>query len=189
MNSVRCPVCRQRLAGEDCDGLTAALREHLGREHRIQELCHTPTGGVPPSAVAGSYRPPGAEEAPPPLTEDEKERARRGNRLQEAEMQGEQGSWLPPPGDPPAHGRGVGGRVRRALGPEADRPSAAREEHRGRGPADRPQPGTPHGDHVDCPMCGMHLSGKDEAELSIALREHMIALHEVAPLLASTPRA
>ncbi|WP_019176948.1 hypothetical protein [Methanomassiliicoccus luminyensis] len=225
MNSVRCPVCNARLTGEDCDDLTVGLREHLEREHNIQELCNSPTGGVPPSTVARSYEPP-EEMEPYRETEMDRERLRRGSELREAELRDETGSWGPPAGEASLRAHGVGGWFRKTLGlGYGDRPdqggewarggrysgadvaprhpapegSSVREEYGkergrrrervpGREPAG-PSMGLAHGDHVDCPMCGMHLSGADEDELSVALREHMISMHEVAPLMTMRPRA
>lgn len=227
MNSVRCPVCDGRLTGSDCDDLTVSLREHLEKEHDIQELCNTPTGGVPPSTVARSYEPPGREEAVSrEPTDEDRERMRLGNRLREAELRREQESWGPLAGsEVPPRTRGVSGWFRKTLGfGHGERPDVAgkrtqgegypdmaggrhraegsileeeyekkrdrrREEVGHREPAGPPHElGTPHDDHVDCPMCGMHLSGDDENDLSIALREHMISMHEVAPLLTLRPR-
>jgi len=173
MNSVRCPICEQRLTSEDDAGLSQTLSAHLSDQHGI-----------------------GVKEESAGLSSPVSSARERLGGWKGAEHRREEQYWSPEAGTPiPPRPQGIGDWARKAVG--ATEEAGGREEWtRGRGypsmtqrasarsTAERPG-GEDTARSLMCPMCGQYVRGAGEDELSEVLEDHFRQQHRIVPRVTS----
>jgi predicted small metal-binding protein len=176
MNSVRCPICEQRIRAGDSVELSAMLREHLSIQHDID---------VQEKSARFSSPMTSAQERSGRVVVNEP-KAQGG--LRGAEHRREEQYWAPESGTAvPPRPKGVGDWVSKSLGTNEE--AGGREEWAsGEGYPNMMQRFSPGGGRistVECPMCGETITGQGDEGLSDSLEDHFRMVHHIEPRLVS----
>lgn len=154
MTTIKCPICKERLSGEEGERLSARLREHMASVHEMSELVGTHRVGalhVPPSDYSKETM--SLKEAEGPVRESWLEEMR---------------IWASPP--VPARQSGEDRREAMLHREGAGQvPSSTRAEA-GRGML-----------RVECPLCDALITAPSDEDLSDDLRDHMADRHDIRP--------
>ena len=202
MSEITCPICEQRITAEDLAGLDQAYKAHFSAVH--QKEMKAQSGAPSAAAPQQPYIP----DVPP--TQPVKQR---GGRFHQAELRREEETWVPEEKEIPPRPHGVRAWVRKSLGTDqaaqgteewalgygyptmmesADDRAAAESALAGEKVVPPKKAGGEplmQWAEVDCPLCGERISGADEDDLSINLREHMGETHHIEPHRATiSPR-
>lgn len=157
MTTIKCPICKELLSGEEGDQLSAILREHMAAVHEMAELVGTHRVGalhVPPSDYSKDSMT--LREAEGPVRESWKE---------------EMKMWT----SPPVPARQSGEDLREAMlhreGAELRMaPFHMRDELAGLRML-----------RVECPLCDALIAAPLDEDLSDDLRDHMADRHDIRP--------
>lgn len=154
MTTIKCPICKQRLSGEEGEEISVRLREHMASVHEMTELAGTYRVGaqhVPPSDYSKDSMT--LKEAEGPVRESWREEMR---------------IWA----SPPVPARKSGEDRREAMLHEEGRqfvpPAAMPEEPPGSDMLS-----------VECPICDALITAPLEEDLSDELRDHMADRHDI----------
>ncbi len=157
MTTIKCPICKERLSGEEGEQLSAMLREHMASVHEMDEL--------EGSHRAGAFHVPPSDYSKDSMTLKEAEGPVRESWREEMKI------WTSPP--VPARQSG-----------EDRREAMLHQEGAERMTAPLPVKGAEAGRRmlrVECPLCDALITAPLEEDLSDDLRDHMADRHDIRP--------